>query len=155
MYRKYPRKSLPSIRWGLFNYEKPFDREIKKEIKEIASKYSFSLVSYEVLGLNYLFTNHFMTLEQANMLAKQLVNWVGMYEKQKSKFFTDDHMDALIALIQDQQVRGVPIDEVVNNLQLLTRDQARRIANGLTREEAMTNLPFNDIDEVPSSKLNP
>lgn len=133
MFSKYPSKSLPSIKWGLFHYIKPFDdRAPVKEIAEIASKYSINLGDNKVIGLNYLFTNGFITYEQADMLAKQL---------QQCTYFTHDHMDAFIALIQDQEVRQIPIDDVVNTLHLLTMDQARSIANGLTREEAMTNLP--------------
>lgn len=148
MFSKHSRKSLPSIRYGLFHYTKPFDyRKTAKEIQEIASKYSFSFRDNEVKALNYLFTNHFITLEQADMLAEQLVNWKGIFEGQLSTYFTDDHMGALIALMQDQQVRQISIGDVVNNIHLLTSDHARRVANGLIREEAMTNLPFDNIDQ--------
>ena len=59
-------------------------------------------------------------------------------------FFTGDHVDALIALVQDQEVRRIPVEQVVNQIINLTSDQARRIANGLTSEEALSNLLFDN-----------
>ena len=153
MISKYHRKTLPSIRHGIFDYVKPQVPGTVKEIADIASKYSFSLGSPKVEALNYLFSNHFITLAQAEMLAKQLVSWKGTHERRESLWFSDDHKRALIALVQDYPIRQIPIEEVVNNLQGLNSDHATRIANGLTREEAMTNLPYSDDDQ--SFKLNP
>ena len=138
-------KQLPSIRLGLFHYMKPFSRaNIAKEIQGISSKYSFDAGSLKTVGLNYLFTNSFITLDQVDLLAKDLCNWKGRivsftrdqegYSKE-SEDFTHDHMDALIALVQDQRV---PMEIVVDRIQLLTPDQARMIANGRSREGIFT-----------------
>ena len=101
---------------------------------------------HKVGALNYLFTNGLITIKQADMLAGQLVNWHGMTEAgNPSTYFRYNHESALIALVQDQEVRKIPLDKVVSYIEGITDFHAIRIANGLTREEAMTGRAYDDF----------
>jgi hypothetical protein len=141
MLNRFLQHSRPSFQGGLFHYIKPMSHKMAKEIEDITLKYSLHLGSYEAKGLNYLLSNRFITIGEADFLANKLTSWEGRVinfqdtSVERTKFFNADYMDALIALIQD---KCIPLEKAVATLQFLTCDQARGIANGLTREEVLT-----------------